>query len=91
MLPLASCATGCRAAPCVISYTWVPWEGYMADEIKPGSVVQLKSGGPKMTVSWAEDNYGVLSAACDWFIQDKTPWKKESAVFPITSLKLLEP
>ncbi|WP_379069300.1 DUF2158 domain-containing protein [Mesorhizobium sp. UC22_110] len=63
----------------------------MADEIKAGSVVQLKSGGPKMTVSWADDNYGVLSAACDWFVQDKAPWKKENAVFPITSLKLLEP
>ena len=59
--------------------------------IKPGSVVQLKSGGPTMTVNWVGDSLGTLSAYCDWFIQDKAPWKKESALFPVTSLKLLEP
>ena len=61
--------------------------------IKAGSIVQLKSGWPTMTVSWVEDTYsdGKLSACCDWFIQDKAPWKKETAVFPVTSLKLLEP
>jgi uncharacterized protein YodC (DUF2158 family) len=63
----------------------------MADEIKPGSIVQLKSGGPMMTVRWAGDEYGTESASCDWFIQDKAPWKKETATFPVTSLKLLEP
>ena len=65
----------------------------MADEIKVGSVVQLKSGGPKMTVSAVdkaqyEDH---LSAWCDWFVQDKAPWKKDSGVFALTSLKLIEP
>jgi uncharacterized protein YodC (DUF2158 family) len=60
-------------------------------EIKVGSVVQLKSGGPHMTVSQIGqgqfDDY--VSAWCDWFVQDKAPWKKEHGVFPITSLKLI--
>ena len=30
------------------------------------------------------------SAWCDWFIQDKAPWKKENGVFPLTSLKKIE-
>jgi uncharacterized protein YodC (DUF2158 family) len=63
----------------------------MTSEIKPGSIVQLKSGGPTMTVNWVEDDVGTMIARCDWFIQDKAPWKKESANFPLTSLKLLEP
>jgi uncharacterized protein YodC (DUF2158 family) len=65
----------------------------LMDEIKAGSVVQLKSGGPRMTVSEVgqaqfEER---LSAWCDWFVQDKAPWKKENGVFPLTSLKLIEP
>ncbi|MEI9425547.1 DUF2158 domain-containing protein [Mesorhizobium sp. Cs1299R1N1] len=65
----------------------------MADEIGVGSVVRLKSGGPHMTVSAVDKPYGVdaLSAWCDWFIADKSPWKKEDGVFPLTSLKLIEP
>jgi uncharacterized protein YodC (DUF2158 family) len=62
----------------------------MADEIKAGSVVQLKSGGPHMTVAWVEDELGTRQAYCEWFIQDKAPWKKEGSTFPITSLKLIE-
>ncbi|WP_163267823.1 YodC family protein [Chelativorans alearense] len=65
----------------------------MADEIKVGSVVRLKSGGPLMTVSGIDKQMYEerLSAWCDWFIQDKAPWKKEHGVFPLTSLKLVEP
>ena len=62
----------------------------MLEEINEGSVVQLKSGGPTMTVRWVGDDYGTPSANCDWFIQDKAPWKKDNATFPLTSLKLLE-
>jgi uncharacterized protein YodC (DUF2158 family) len=60
-------------------------------EIKAGSVVQLKSGGPHMTVDQVGDDYGTTKAWCDWFVQDKPPWKKENGVFPLTSLKLIEP
>jgi uncharacterized protein YodC (DUF2158 family) len=63
-------------------------------EIKAGSVVQLKSGGPLMTVNdVGEDQFGggVQKAWCDWFVQDKAPWKKEQGVYPLTSLKLIEP
>ena len=31
--------------------------------ITAGSVVQLKSGGPKMTVKWVDDT----EAYCEWF------------------------
>lgn len=62
----------------------------MADEIKAGSVVQLKSGGPLMTAAWIEDYGEVRHAHCEWFIQDKAPWKREGSTFPITSLKLIE-
>lgn len=69
-------------------------ESLMSDQnpegIKAGDVVQLKSGGPKMTVNWAEEQYGRLMANCDWFIQDKAPWKKENATFPPSSLKKVE-
>ncbi|EHH07540.1 hypothetical protein ATCR1_06726 [Agrobacterium tumefaciens CCNWGS0286] len=64
----------------------------MSEEIAVGDVVQLKSGGPKMTVSNI-DEYGYedrLSAACDWFTVDKAPWKKEDGVFPLTSLKKVD-
>jgi uncharacterized protein YodC (DUF2158 family) len=60
-------------------------------QMKAGSIVQLKSGGPTMTVAWVQDSLGVVSAYCEWFVQDKAPWKQEGHVFPITSLKLLEP
>jgi uncharacterized protein YodC (DUF2158 family) len=62
----------------------------MSAEIKPGSVVQLKSGGPLMTVSSVGDIYGLPTVFCDWFVQDKPPWKKEKGSFPPTSLKLIE-
>jgi uncharacterized protein YodC (DUF2158 family) len=63
----------------------------MIETIRAGSVVQLKSGGPAMTANWVSEHNGVVSAFCEWFVQDKAPWKKEGAVFPVTSLRLLEP
>jgi uncharacterized protein YodC (DUF2158 family) len=60
-------------------------------EIQEGSVVQLRSGGPTMTVRWVSEELGTWIANCDWFVQDKAPWKKENSSFPLTSLKLLEP
>ena len=57
----------------------------MADEIKAGDTVQLKSGGPVMTADWVGDNYGVISAGCTWF----TGTPKEGTLFPVTSLKLV--
>lgn len=62
----------------------------MSDEIKIGSTVKLKSGGPKMTVSGIDKQMyeDRLSAWCDWFIEEKGAWKKESGVFPLTSLDI---
>jgi uncharacterized protein YodC (DUF2158 family) len=37
-------------------------------QFKPGEVVQLKSGGPAMTVEWCEDRGGEQEiACCSWF------------------------
>ncbi|QNQ64319.1 DUF2158 domain-containing protein [Brucella sp. 6810] len=62
----------------------------MSAEIKIGSTVRLKSGGPKMTVSSIDKQMGEdrLSAWCDWFIEEKGAYKKESGVFPLTSLEI---
>lgn len=61
----------------------------MEEKIKIGDTVQLKSGGPIMTVNdIGEYNHQDFdSALCDWFIQDKAPWKKEQDTFPLHSLK----
>ena len=39
----------------------------MSGTIKPGDVVQLKSGGPKMTVARLETTDVGVSAVCGWF------------------------
>jgi len=43
----------------------------MADQIAAGDVVQLKSGGPLMTVRWVQDDYGTETAYCNWFDNNK--------------------
>jgi len=37
----------------------------MASQFKPGDIVQLKSGGPSMTISVGTDIYG--NCRCVWF------------------------
>jgi uncharacterized protein YodC (DUF2158 family) len=59
----------------------------MADEIKSGDVVQLKSGGPKMTVSKVELFNGVETAWCNWFVSGVTT---QSGKFPVSNLKHVE-
>jgi uncharacterized protein YodC (DUF2158 family) len=63
----------------------------MTGQIGAGSVVQLKSGGPIMTVRWTEiGTNGAPFVCCDWFVEDKPPWTKETGTFPVSSLKLIE-
>jgi uncharacterized protein YodC (DUF2158 family) len=50
---------------------------------KPGDVVTLKSGGPKMTVAWCEDQNGTPQAYCEWFEGSK----KMGSTFAPTSLE----
>jgi uncharacterized protein YodC (DUF2158 family) len=61
-------------------------------EVKVGDVVQLRSGGPLMTVSQVGKVHmsEINSVWVDWFVQDKTPWKQDSGVFPVTSVKVIE-
>jgi uncharacterized protein YodC (DUF2158 family) len=57
----------------------------MADELKVGDVVQLNSGGPKMTVTMVGDNYGTPTVWCVWFENTK----KFDGHFPIGTVKLV--
>jgi uncharacterized protein YodC (DUF2158 family) len=57
----------------------------MSEQITAGSVVQLKSGGPKMTVTKVESWNGVMSANCEWF--DGT--KQGSSLYPLIALKIV--
>jgi uncharacterized protein YodC (DUF2158 family) len=53
-------------------------------EFKPGDVVVLKSGGPKMTVDQTEvSGSGRTVVWCDWFEGNR----KVTATFPSTSLE----
>ncbi|TPE60543.1 DUF2158 domain-containing protein [Sandaracinobacter neustonicus] len=57
-------------------------------DFKPGDTVQLKSGGPIMTIDQIGTRSGRPESAawCQWF--EKT--KLETGVFPLTSLHLWE-
>lgn len=63
----------------------------MPEGIEVGDIVELKSGGPDMTVNsighTGMSSQGPLSAWCSWFVA-KTEEKK--GVFPLTSLKKKE-
>lgn len=39
-----------------------------AGAFEAGDVVWLKSGGPAMTIRWIEEEYGTVTAFCDWFV-----------------------
>ena len=52
----------------------------MAEKFEVGQIVQLKSGGPKMTVTGASD--GKKDVECTWFAGAK----KEYGWFPTGSL-----
>ena len=64
------------------------------DEIKEGSTVRLKSGGPLMTVMfltagfYASEGATKDKAHCQWF--DKAGGKPHSETFPLTALALVE-
>lgn len=58
----------------------------MSATIKPGSVVQLKSGGPQMTVEWVDNSMSPPLVACSWF-NDKKERKQER--FQLVALDLV--
>jgi uncharacterized protein YodC (DUF2158 family) len=57
------------------------------EEIKAGDTVRVKSGGPLMTVSSVEDEYGIMTAYCSWF----TGARSEKDKFPVTVLVHVNP
>ncbi len=54
-------------------------------EITAGSVVRLKSGGPKMTVEEVKPWSGKVLAYCNWFEGSES----KSNSFPLTSLEIV--
>jgi len=60
----------------------------MPNTFQTGEVVQLKSGGPKMTVTYVgADAVGQPSADCTWF--DGT--KQMQGTFPQDALEIAKP
>lgn len=55
----------------------------MSDQFKAGDVVQLKSGGPKMTITSVGDNYGTMTAWCAWF----EGTKQQTGHFPVEAIQ----
>lgn len=55
------------------------------DELKKGMVVQLKSGGPKMTITEIEPKHA-YSITCNWFLEGKL----QSSSFTPKSLTVIE-
>ena len=55
----------------------------MAGEFKVGDIVQLKSGGPKMTIYKLETFDGAERANCQWFEGNKPM----SSMFVLATLK----
>lgn len=55
----------------------------MSVEFVIGDVVQLKSGGPVMTVTSVGDNYGTPAVWCVWF----DPKGQQSGTFPPAALR----
>jgi uncharacterized protein YodC (DUF2158 family) len=55
-------------------------------DFREGDVVQLKSGGPKMTVDALPDRAGRLQAMCSWF----NGAIRMSDLFELHSLRSLE-
>ena len=53
------------------------------DEINIGSVVELKSGGPLMTVGHIFENEGSSFAICNWINSDNRPYSETYAVASI--------
>ncbi|MGA8221158.1 MAG: DUF2158 domain-containing protein [Candidatus Acidiferrales bacterium] len=59
----------------------------MTDEIKQGTMVKLKAGGPLMTVNFLENLGDTEEAACTWFDDKHTSHR---GCFPVSSLKVVE-
>jgi uncharacterized protein YodC (DUF2158 family) len=58
----------------------------VTDELKPGDIVQFKTGGAKMTVTSVGTVLGVLRAWCTWSEDGKT----QSEVFPVQYLERVD-
>ena len=62
----------------------------MTEEIKPGDVIQLKSGGPLMTASSVGEAHmtGDMTVWCEWFDDKK---QAQKGTFSLIAVKKVEP
>lgn len=51
----------------------------MSDALNPGDVVQLRSGGPKMTVVRVSNERDGATVWCEWFDDKGAPVKRSFA------------
>lgn len=56
-------------------------------QFNAGDVVLLKSGGPTMTVDWAEAEEGTMTCCCSWFDEKNKPMQRK---FRAATLKKAE-
>ena len=62
----------------------------MSDDFKPGDVVRLKSGGPRMTVDHIGPQHMASetnAAQCSWFQDEKGKQVRKQEWFALTSLE----
>ena len=77
-----------RSTIVVLNWSKTPIEKGLKMDIKKGSVVTLKSGGPRMTVKFKyESNDGV---DCQWFRGDKNYEDLQSGNFSTEQLILVK-
>ena len=57
----------------------------MGEAFKSGDVVQLKSGGPLMTVVGSDYDKG-QSVMCVWFVTQTGTWERREGLFPVNGV-----
>lgn len=55
----------------------------MSEEFKPGDVVELKSGGPLMTIVFIEEKNNGAEACCTWFNYFQFSYEPKKEVFKL--------
>jgi uncharacterized protein YodC (DUF2158 family) len=59
-------------------------------QIKPGDVVQIKSGGPRMTVASVSDLDGLPTVVCEWFDDRRSANKGTFALSSVAKVGRIE-
>lgn len=63
-----------------------PLDGYPDTQLHPGQIVSLRSTGPRMTVSFVQDDAHVKQVSCVWFGANGKAHTPSSATFHPSAL-----